>query len=310
MRVQAACVAFLFGGVLLSAAAGPAEPGSPVEVRIGLPQSMFRDASPEAAVAAVESLVNLLQTRTGIQAKCSLAPDSETLARDLAEGKLHLGIMQGVEYAWLKDRYPRLKPALLACNEQAALRAFLVGGSDNDVQSIKDLRHRPFAMPKCSLNHCYYFLDAAVRRAGHNPKDYFTPASRPANSEDALDAVVDGQTPATVVDGVALETYRERKPGRARRLRVIEESCAYPAPAFIARIDGSDAETIKSFQDGMAQVHRHVLGRQVLTFWRLSRFEPVSDEYAKLLAGVLKVHPEPITPSSFAASAEEATGPR
>jgi len=309
MRMQAAGVTLLLGAVLLSAAAEPAEPGRPVEVRIGLPQTLFRDASPEAGVAAVDSLVNLLQARTGINGKCSVVPDSETLAKDLAAGRLHLGVMQGVEYAWLKDRYPRLKPALLACNEQAALRAFLVGGN-GDTRSIKDLRNQPFAMPKFSLNHCYFYLDHAVRRAGHDPKSYFGPATRPANPEAALDAVVDGKAPATVVDGLALQTYRERKPGRARRLRVIEESCDYPAAAFIARADAADAETVKNFQEGMAQVHRHVLGRQVLTFWRLSRFEPVSDDYAKLLDGILKVHPEPITPAAFLASGEEAIVPR
>ncbi len=310
MRTQSAGVTLLLGAVLLSTAAGPAEPGRPAEVRIGLPQSLFRDASPEAAVAAVESLVNLLQPRTGITGKCSLVADNETLAKDLSAGKLHLGIMQGVEYAWLKDRYPRLKPALLASNEGAALRALLVGSAKGDRQSVKDLKDQPFAMPKFSLNHCYFFLDAAVRRAGRDPKGYFSPATRPDNPEAALDAVVDGQAVATVVDGVAFQTYRERKPGRARRLRVIEESCAYPAPVFVARADGLDAEAIRSFQDGMTQVHRHTLGRQVLTFWRLSRFEPVSDDYAKLLEGVLKVHPEPINPAAFLPGDEKAIAPR
>ena len=89
-------------------------------------------------------------------------------------------------------------------------------------------------------------MPATIRPASSRQPPY------PPNNDVALDAIVDGTATATVVDGVALEVYQRRKPGRAEKLKVIKESNVFPAAAFLFYKPGTcDPEVVNKFYTGM-----------------------------------------------------------
>src|SRR5438105_1065584 len=72
------------------------------------------------------------------------------------------------------------------------------------------------------------YVEKLSRDSGKDPSQFFAKTTAPANSEDALDDVVDKVVQAAVVDRVALEAYKRRKPGRFTQLNPAATSRQFP----------------------------------------------------------------------------------
>jgi ABC-type phosphate/phosphonate transport system substrate-binding protein len=275
------------------------EAAKPAGVRIGMIQTLFRGGDASTMLAQSQPFSELLYSQTGVRGQFSVVPDAHEMAKKIHDGEIQLGILHGIEYGWVKQLYPEIQPLVLAYNQTFKLKGFLLVRADNEAQAVADLKGKTFAFAKKSLNHCHLFLHKTIEEAGHEPAGFFAPSPTPANTEAALDAVVDGTASATLVDGVALETYRARKPGRANKLRVIKESCLFPTATIIYKPAPENAEIAKKFRDGLVTAHERVMGRQMLTLWRLSNFGKVPEEYHSLVSDVIKVFPSPTAPADF-----------
>src|SRR5207302_707113 len=97
----------------------------------------------------------------------------------------------------------------------------------------------------------------------------------PSTIEDALDDVVDDEAQATIVDGVCLDAYKRRKPGRCEKLKTLMLSEIFPSGVVAYHPGALDEATIQRFREGMLNAHKEPLGRQLLTMWKLTGFEPV-----------------------------------
>lgn len=282
-----------------------AEEGKPAAVQIGMIQTLFRGSDSKMMLVATQPFGELLHAQTGIRGQFSIVPDAAEMAKRVDSGELHLGILHGIEYAWIKEKYPDLQPLILAHNQTVKLKGYLLVRADSKLDAVADLKGKPLALPRRSLNHCHLFLHRTIQEAGHDPAGFFAAAEDAANTEVALDAVVDGTVSATVVDGVALDVYRKRKPARAARLRILKESGIFPTATIVYKPGARDEALINRFRDGLVTAHQQVLGRQILTLWRLSQFSEVPTEYQALLDDILKEYPDPVQPARF--SAEPAT---
>jgi ABC-type phosphate/phosphonate transport system substrate-binding protein len=113
--------------------------------------------------------------------------------------------------------------------------------------------------------------------------------------EDALDDVVDGVAQVYVLDSVALDCYKRRKPGRFTKLRIVHSSEVFPAAVVAFRAGGLDEATLARFRDGMMNANRTTLGRQLMTLWKLTGFEQVPPDYEQTLTEIAKVYPAPLS---------------
>ncbi len=300
-RFSRMLVVLAIGGGLTSQLMYAGEPAAPT-VHIGMIQTLFRGSDSRAMLAMSEPFGRMLHAQTGLRGELSVAENGEDLARQLADGRMHLGFLHGIEYAWIKEKHPELKTLLLAFNQTIRLKGFVLVREDCSAQGIAELQGKPLAFPVRSLNHCHLFLHETIREAGLTPAGFFAEMPAPANTMAALDAVVDGTAAVTVVDGVSFDLYRERKPGRANRLRVLRESEYFPTATVIYRPGTVDESVLRKFRDGMTTAHQRVLGRQLLNLWRLSEFSEVPAEYHELLADVARRHPKPFQPARFVAA--------
>ena len=99
------------GGVafLLPAGSTAAETDAkPAGLRIGMIQTLFRGVDSNAMLAMSEPFSELLYSQTGIRGQFCIIPDGKEMAKKIHEGELQLGILHGIEFAWVKEQYPDL----------------------------------------------------------------------------------------------------------------------------------------------------------------------------------------------------------
>lgn len=276
-------------------------------VMVGAASSFFRDVPDGLVASIIQPFGALLEAQTGIPGRLVPGGDALTVARHLAEDKIQLAVFHGIEFAWARARYPELRPLMIAVNQQRRLRANLVVRTDAKADGFACLEGKCLALPKGSREHCRVFLEKHCKDCGKGPDHLFSRITAPPNFEDALDDVVDGDVQACVVDGVALECFKRRKPGRFTRLRVSLQSEVFPAGVLAYRPGCLSVETLRRFREGMINADRSTVGRQLMTLWKLTGFEEVPPDYEEILANIVKAYPPPVV----ARTAEpRVTGPR
>jgi ABC-type phosphate/phosphonate transport system substrate-binding protein len=231
--------------------------------------------------------------------------DADNLGQQLIDNKLQLGVFHGIEFAWARQKYPELRPLCIAINQVRHLQAYLVVRTDCPVCSFGDLRDKCLALPNQTREHCYLFVHRQCQGCTEDPNKFFAKIATPPNVEEALDDVVDGVVQAAVVDGVSLDCYKRRKPGRSAKLRAAQTSEIFPAAVVAYRPGMLDEATLKKFRDGMISVNRTIMGRQMLTLWKLTGFEDVPADYDKTLIDIVKAYPPPTTISAKKLSLSE-----
>jgi len=299
-----AFVTFLLSSLL--SARGAEKEGKSRLARIGLSQALFRGTDSRLMLALMQPLSELFSSQTGVVCEFTILADPAEIGRDLDSGQLQFGIMHGIDYAWIRNQYPDVRPLLLCSNGTIALKAYILVRQDSPYRNISDLKGKTIAFPKRNLNHCYLYTHKVIVEAGELPAAFFGPSPEPANIDQALDWVFEGKAACTVVDGVSLETYQQRKPGRAKALRILRESNYYPTAAVLYCPKKLSDDVREKVYLGLSTAHERVAGRQLLTLWRLSAFVPPPPEYERLLVSVLKDHPRPIIPAAFIAESSSA----
>jgi ABC-type phosphate/phosphonate transport system substrate-binding protein len=281
-------------GAALAVAPSRAAPPAASTVRIGMLSSMFKDVPPAMFNALSAPLYSLVQAQTGLKSDLVLVPTPDELWQQMDEGKIQFGVFHGFEFAWMKQKQPALHALMIAAPQYRPIRVFLVVHSTSTASEFGDVKDKALAFPTGSREYSKLFLDRSCLALGKPAEAFFAKVTRPKTAEDALHDVVDNTTvQAAVVDGAAIQSFTERNPARAKRIKVIATSEVFP-PSVVAYRDGSlDADVIRRFRDGMSNAHSTQLGRQLLSLMLMNGFEPIPSDYAKALADIAKAYPPP-----------------
>lgn len=260
-------------------------------LRIAMVESLLRDSPAALAKPVVEAFGTLVQAQTGLDTEVMRGEDACRLGQSICDNDVQIGIFQGVEYAWAKQKYPELKPLMLIINHRPRRHGALVVRADSAIANFADLKGKAVAMPLHSRCHCELFLSHGIGEAA--PKEFFRDFARPSNAEDALDDLIDGRYEAVILDVVALDAYQRRKPARANRLRTARKSVSFPASVVAYRPGNIDTKRLRQFQDGLMHSSDTVLGRQLMLLWRMSAFDRVPADFNTQLEQILKSYPPP-----------------
>jgi ABC-type phosphate/phosphonate transport system substrate-binding protein len=289
-----ATVAGGLGALMATAPAGEKGAILTAPVRIGMVNSLFPD-TPEATVdAMMQSFAAILESQTGLVGTLTTWGDAVQLGKMLTEDKVHLGVFPGIDFGWARQKCPTIRPLVIAVNQHRQLRALVLVQADAKIEKLADLQGKAFALPQNTREHCHLFLERSLQATGHEPKKLFAQITRPPTIEDALDDVVDNIVQGVLVDGVALDCYQRRKPGRFSKLKIVEKSEIFP-PAVVAYRPGAlDDATLAKFRDGMINANKGVPGRQFMTLWNMTGFEPMPADYDQIVDAIVKVYPAPV----------------
>lgn len=271
--------------------AGAEESTRPTPVRIGLVKTLFRDQPESLVRAVVQPFGAMMEEQTGVPGELICAGDALQLGQLLADDKVQLGVFHGIEFAWARQQHPELRPLMIAVNQDCHLRASLVVRKEARAESMIDLKGMTLALPRGTREHCLLFLQRRCQECGLEAPRLFAKITTPPNVEEALDDLVDNDVQAALVDNVSLECFKRRKPGRYARLRVAQESEVFPAGVLAYKEGAISEDILNRFRDGMVEANKTPLGRQLMTLWRLTSFEPVPADYEETLANIVKAYP-------------------
>lgn len=266
---------------------------------ISISDSVIRgQTTPAAAMIQVQPLTEVFAIVGGVRPTFSFVPP-ETLAKDLQEGKTNLGVVAGVEMAWLGEKAKGLTPLAIAYTSDIKLKAYVLMLKDNKTASMLDLKGKKLAMPRRTQHHAQIFLHDRICRCGAQPQGFFGASVVPPDTDAAIESVLDKEVDAVIVDGTSWDVFQERKPGRAKKLMVVAESPNFPTAAIIYKPGSLPEADVKKLRDGLYTAHQSPFCRQILNFWRISQFIPSSPEYDVLVKDILKDYPQSIIPANF-----------
>src|SRR5205823_6266527 len=263
----------LLACAVCSTAQAPA--ASPDPVHIGLVQTLFVDVPEPLVGMLMKPFSGLMRDLTGLNGQAAPAGDAYAIAQKLKDGKLHLGVFQGFEFAWAQQKYPKLKPLMIAVYYDRHLRASVVVHKDCPANAVAGLRGKDLALPIGAKGHCRLFLQRHCTDANGpcEPKAFFNHISRPPHAEAALDLVCDGYVECAVVDDVSFQTYKGVKIAAAKRLRVLKQSEVFPA-GVIAYYEGAlDDGTLNRFTRGMLDATKSRKAIEMMSLFKITSFE-------------------------------------
>lgn len=294
---QAIVAAVVAAGLGIGVGTAGEKDAAPQAIRVGITPSLIQDnrhGSKVVVGALLEPLAALVRGQTGLATQVTPAEGLFHLGRELTNDRLQIGVFQGVEYAWVRQKYPQLRPLIVALNQKTHLHALLVVRADSRAAGFADLKGKALAVPRGSRLHTRLFLEDGCRKAGQaRPEQFLAKCTTAANAEDALDDLCDGTLDALVVNEVAFESYARRKPARCGRLKVVQKSETFPPSVLAYRPGGIEPDRLKQFQDGLVNANQSSLSRHLMSFWRLTAFAPVPGDFEKLATAILKDYPPP-----------------
>ena len=262
-------------------------------LRISISSSLFGGTSESLVAAVMKPFEALMIAQTGMGGEVISVGNGEAVARHLMEGKIQLGVIEGIEYAWLKRKYPQLRPLMITINHDIHPRACLVARKDREVDAAEDLQGKILVELKESRQYCRLFRDRLFRQdPAVQANQFFSQIVTVQHAEAALDDVVDDRAHAAILDTVSFGRIQRRKPGRAGQLEIIDVSEAFPASVIIYREGAIDGTRLQRFQQGMLNANKNILGQQLLTMWKLTAFAPVPRDFEQVAAQIIETYPE------------------
>jgi ABC-type phosphate/phosphonate transport system substrate-binding protein len=242
---------------------------------------------------AIQTLKAFIKDETGMDDEITRQSDWRELAEKMAKGELQIGVFQGFEFAWAAEKNPGLKPLALAVNVYRYPVAYVVAKRDSSARDFAGLKGQSIVVPSTGQRFLDLFIKRQAEAKGEDLKSFFAKVASRDNVEDALDDVVDGTVQAAVIDRAALEGYKQRKPGRFRQLKEVAHSQPFP-PALVAYCDHKlDDATLRRFKDGLLNAANKERGATMLTLFRLTGFEPVPEDFGRVLAQTREAYPAP-----------------
>jgi ABC-type phosphate/phosphonate transport system substrate-binding protein len=291
-RITAAGFLVLLLGGLNALAQG--QPATKVAVlRIGTSGTLALNASGAEEAAAIDTLQSFIKSETGYENEILPQRDWTDVVQKLTKGDLQLGVLQGYEFAWAKEKHSELQPLAIAVNVYAYRDAYTVVRQDNAAVDFAQLEGQALALPRSGQEHLHLFVERQAQARGKKLGEFFSRMSSPSNVEDALDDVVEGVVQAAVVDRVALDAYKRRKPGRFSKLKPLAQTQRFPPP-LVAFAEGTlDQATLQRFRDGLLNARRKERGQRLLNLFKLTSFEGPTPELDRLLEETRKAYPPP-----------------
>jgi ABC-type phosphate/phosphonate transport system substrate-binding protein len=248
--------------------------------------------------ALLSTLKRFIEEETGLNNEVVHQEHWRALVDALEKGRLQMGIFQGYEFAWAQAKHRGIKPLALAVNGSRYPVACVVVKHNNPAQDFAGLEGQSLDIPNTGPAFQRLFVQRQSQNRGKTLETFFSGVASQDNVEDALDDVVDGAVQAVVVELTTLEHYKRRKPGRFQQLKEVARSQPFP-PVVVAYCEKSiKLTTLLRFQQGFRESSKKVAGEMNLMLFRLTAFEAVPADFAKVLAQTRQAYPPP-TPATM-----------
>jgi len=194
--------------------------------------------------------------------------------KKLDSGEVHVGTMWGIEFGWLRQRYPELRPlALCLYGDKGGINSQMMVRNAFSGKKVDDLRGKILATYGRVTLMDKLFLKKTLDQLGETPATFFSDIRECKSVRDAVQAVNRGDADCVLLSAMAYSYHVANQPKIALRP-------LFASPAFAVVVNVGRPSTIEKLSPGlwrraqevMLQVHRSAEGKQCMQFWRLARF--------------------------------------
>lgn len=264
--------------------------GDPVE--IGMPESLFQGIPDFLRQAGAAPFLKLMKEQTGMQGKINFLPNAMKLADDINSGKIQLGVFQGHEFAWAKEKYPDLMPIAVTVPMQP-VQAFCVVSWNCKAKNIGDLKNEKISLPPIHRDYSEMFL--AKQKHEYMKGETFSGHLTTGQATDAIQDVIDGKSGCAIVDAPTMKFFERVFPGQFRNIKILCQSEVFPNACIAVKKGELDEASIAKFRQALMNAPKQSVGQTMLTTWKLKGFSSVPDSYEAQLQVIRVAYPLPST---------------
>jgi len=255
-------------------------------VKVALLESVFSGQSRDKVVEQIKPFADIIQKDTGTKAIFDVMPLAQAES-EFKAGKIQLVILTGLEYAWLQSQDKKAQALLVASIDPGATRTVFVVKQDDAAKDLRDLLGATMAVPE-RIPYLSSFYASMMTGQG---LDTAFKLVKTDNVDDTIEAVLDGKARGAMVTAAGMDVFKERKPGRAKKLKVINESPDFPPATVMYHTDNVDKAGLEKFKKALLNANDKPEGSRVLTLFKLKGFEVLPEGFEKQVTEIAKRFP-------------------
>jgi ABC-type phosphate/phosphonate transport system substrate-binding protein len=259
--------------------------------RIGIAKSVVRDVPHDLLSFAGDPFQELMKLQTGLNGEVRLDNEWPAIVRNLNDGELDLGVLQGHEFAWAKQKYPDLQPLVCSVERPKPVMAYLLVRHNCKAATLSDLKDSKLVLATTLKDYARLFLDK--RQAEEMGGVGFRSIATVDTVHEAIQKVISGEDDLTVTDHAAWNYFQKLYPGASKNLIVMAKSEEFPPTVIVYKKGGVDETALKKMRDGLVTAHETAKGARMMGLVRIEKFVAVPDGFEETISACLKAYPTP-----------------
>ncbi|MCE9532228.1 MAG: phosphate/phosphite/phosphonate ABC transporter substrate-binding protein, partial [Planctomycetes bacterium] len=232
----------------------------------------------------------MMKANTGLDGTVSIPENAMLLAEQMNEGKVHVGVFQGHEFAWARSKYPDLIPIMTTIPLQP-VQSYCLVKWDCKAKTMADLKGEKISLPPVHRDYSELFL--AKQKGLHMNGGTFSGQISAALATEAIQNVIDDKVACTVVDSATFHFFESVYPGQFQNLKILCQSEVFPNACIAIKKGELDEKTIEKFRKALLNAGSDPTGRPMLVTWKLKGFGEVPSDYEAQLKVIEKAYPKP-----------------
>jgi ABC-type phosphate/phosphonate transport system substrate-binding protein len=225
-------------------------------------------------------------------AKGDTADDLLRFGREINDGAVHLGVIWGLEYGWLRSRWPELRPMAVCMQRKYAYESRVMVREGFGARTLADLRGKRLATYQGASLMDRMYLDKLLKDNKETENSFFKEIKTYPTAKSAILAVRNNEADCLVVNMVAYA--RHITTGPKLKLDYLLPSEPFPETAIVGRPDRIDALRRGLWSDmrkSLETIHRTAEGRQCVDFWTIEQFSSPGKTFEQLVRERLRDYP-------------------
>lgn len=224
----------------------------------------------------------------------STPEDLFEFGESLSKGTHHIGIVWGLEYGWLREKYPDLVPIVVCLvSKDLFNRSQLMVRKQPNRARLQNIRGGTLGRFERTTLMDELFLHEVLTRNHEDPKNFFQTRILPT-AKDAVFELHDGGVDCMVI---TIDTLKRLEPDCGEvigNLAMVEQSGPFPNAMLIGRpehLNRLRPGLWTDLQEALIRIHKKSVGRRCVKFWGLERFVRPDAETEELIKEAVKMYP-------------------
>lgn len=251
------------------------------KLKVGITKNFFQNFSETIAKLVMQPFPEVVKAQTGLPGEIAMSPDSTELCERMQKGEAHLGVFQSHEFFWACQKYPELKPLMLAVNEKTPLKAYLIVRKDDAGKTVAGMAGKTIAIPTQTRPFAKLWVERRGVIPGKSLKDHYAKVMPVADSEEALDNLNGGSIDAVLVEKASWDRYKRIKPGTSDSLAAMLESEQFPSTVIAYFPKAVQPSYVERFKKGMMTADKNPGSSRLLQLVKISSFQAVPADFMK-----------------------------